>query len=93
MVKLESNGNTMNILDGYTIPLAMECKIILLRQVVWVQRDSMGTFTCCNKNYKRRDQGPFFLTKSFDIILGYLYILLGFSFGSIALGHLMGTKH
>jgi hypothetical protein len=34
-----SNGNTMNILDGYTIPLAMECKIILLRQFVWVQRD------------------------------------------------------
>jgi hypothetical protein len=57
------------------------------------KRYSMGTFTCCNKNYTRRNQGPFFLTKSFDIILGYLYILLGFSFGSIALGHLMGTKH
>jgi hypothetical protein len=39
MVKIESDGNTMNILDGYTIPLAMECKTILPRQLVWVQRD------------------------------------------------------
>lgn len=57
------------------------------------KRYSMGMFTCCSKNFTCRNQGPFFLTKSFHIILGYLYILLGFSFGSIALGHLMGTKH
>lgn len=94
MVKVESDGNTMNILDGYTIPLAMECKTILLRQFVWVQRDILWELLpAAAKNLLAETKVPFFLTKSFHVILGYLYIFLGFSFGSIALGHLMGTKH
>lgn len=94
MVKVESDGNTMNILDGYTIPLAMECKTILLRQFVWVQRDILWELLpAAAKNLLAETKVPFFLTKSFQVILGYLYIHLGFSFGSIALGHLMGTKH
>jgi hypothetical protein len=61
MVKLESDANTMNILDGYTIPLDMECKTILLRQFVWVQRDILWELVpVAAKNLLAETKVPFF---------------------------------
>jgi len=90
MVKVESDGNTMNILDGYTIPLAMECKTILLR--VGPKRYSMGTFTCCSKNFTRRNQGPFFFNKIISCYIGLFVYFLRFFFWIHSFGSFDGYK-
>jgi hypothetical protein len=68
MVKLESDGNTMNIVDGYTIPLAMECKAILLRQFVWVQRDILWELLpAAAKKLLTETKVPFFKQNRFTL--------------------------
>lgn len=93
MVKVESDGNTMNILDGYTIPLAMECKTILLRQFVWVQRDILWELLpAAAKNLLAETKVPFFFNKIISSYIGLFVYSLRFFFWIHSFGSFDGYK-
>ncbi len=56
------------------------------------KRYSMGTFTCCSKNFTRRNQGPFFFNKIISCYIGLFVYFLRFFFWIHSFGSFDGYK-